>query len=257
MQWNARSILLSALAVGVLGCVQSESNGPHPVIFELSAELATLTASQQALAAELAAAEEALGRLEAEKATRTELDELASMRRPWTVSIPLESAHLEGAGALYSPMVGVVFREVGFSRLHVGFTLPDDYVEGTDIELRVTWTKDRFLTSPCNFGLISNGAASARPGQRKIFLEDRFRGDAEPWNSQAIFPAPSDHEEVQALVVDIPGRAVIGTALKAGDHLIYRFFRAPAEPEDTCTGANATMVFLGMSAHPRLDGSGR
>src|SRR5690606_15019363 len=106
------------------------------------------------------------------------------------------------------------------------------------------------LFPDCQFRLVSNGAKVSRNWQSRLFPESRFRGD--PDGGAELFPAPSD-ALVREIVVDIQGTMTDGKRLRAGDHLTYALYLEPADPEDTCTGGNATAIFLGMSAHPKAE----
>lgn len=256
------SAVLLAVSLAGAACGGNDSEAElaalRSQLAQLEERLATLAGTQSAQAA-------TASQLDTDKAnaadvytreqlyTRAEVDHALAVQ-PWTASIPMESAKLEGLAAEYvvgggGSISGLRLQESGFARFHVGFTLPDTYQPGTDIELRMTWAKVPAFAGPCNFELTTNGISAFRPGRRPFNGGDHIRGTS-PMSSSVVVPAPTT-DEVQQLIIDVRGDFNGAPAYQPGDHLSYSLFRLPTSAADTCTGTNAAVVVLGMSAHPR------
>ena len=261
MKRSFGSAVLLAASLAGMACSSNDSEAELEAVkaqlAQLEDRLSTLAGTQSAQAAtasqlDTAKADAADVYTREQLYTRAEVDH-ALAAQPWTVPIPTESAGLEGAATWLvgggGSISGLRLQESGFSRFHVGFTLPYTYQPGTDIELRMTWAKLPSFTGPCNFELTTNGIAAYRPGRRPFYGDHLIRG-GNPLLSRVVVPAPTT-DEVQQLVIDLPGISGGAPSYQPGDHLSYLFYRQPSNAADTCTGANAAVVVLGMSAHPR------
>lgn len=249
----ARGVGLLAVALGVTACTPE---GPtRDEVNAVWAQLEVLETQQQAQASALMAAQSEVNRLEAEKAraaevyTRGELDALLSVPQPWTISIPVESARASGAAFWYGNPLnvrGLRMQEGGSAVLDVGFTLPDAYRSGTDLELRLTWAKHPLFSSICNFHVKNEAVVANRPGVEPLRGGASFRG-AGAGAREVSLPAPAGRS-VQQLVIDLEGGEY-----QPGDQLSFSFSRNGADAQDTCTGTSADFIVLGMSAHPRQE----
>jgi hypothetical protein len=171
----------------------------------------------------------------------------------WLVSVPLESAFLEG-GASYTVGSGGklsgLYLPDDFARFRVSFALPLTYLSGEDVRLELTWGKHPSLTEPCDFQLRSNGVSAYRAGQPPMFSGDSFAENTPGRSldgSSAILPSPATND-VQGLTLTLSGKINGKPRYQPGDHLSYSLFRDGGNLNDTCNGADAAFVILGMSA---------
>ena len=173
---------------------------------------------------------------------------------PWSDSLPVESAYMEG-GASYTiggggSITGLWMPQGVFSRIGVGWTLPSDYAPGTSLQIRMTWARRPGIAGSCTFRLRSNGASIYRSGVDPIYPSSGFAPDTPGTDfsgATALMPYPTTNS-VQELVIDIPGTRFDGAAtMQPGDHMSYLFFRDGANAADTCTAASQAFVVLGMS----------
>ncbi len=174
----------------------------------------------------------------------------------WEVSLPVEFAKAEGAaewriGGGGLNISGMKFSAGAFGRIHVGWTLPPEYEDGQDLQLRITWAKNPGFTDSCVYRLRSNRAAAYRSGVARISPGSGFSSATPGVNfsgSTALVPPPAEDFVAQQIIVEIDGGQ-----LQAGDHMSYSFFRDGSNTADTCNagaGSSDDFVILGMSVGP-------
>jgi len=144
---------------------------------------------------------------------------------------------------------GVYMPGASFSRVLTGFTLPPDYVAGSDLALRIMWANANLNAVGCNFVLWANGLVAYRPGTTDFayLAAGRFSNGAD----EVTLAAGATPQAVRAETLTIVGSNT-GSGLQPGDALQIMLARTPADAADTCTGA---LVIVGLDATYQSQGA--
>jgi hypothetical protein len=129
-----------------------------------------------------------------------------------------------------------------FSRVITGFTLPPDYVAGTDLTLRIVWANANTNAVGCSFVLWANGLVAYRPGTTSFAYISQ--GTFSNGSDEVTLAAGATPQAVRAETLTIVGASGSG-GLQPGDALQIMLARTPDDAADTCTGA---LVVVGLDA---------
>lgn len=148
------------------------------------------------------------------------------------------AAYAVGGGPNVS---GIYMPNSSFNRFHVGFTLPPDYVAGSDLALRLVWANGNTGATGCGFVLWANAVVAYRAGTTDFAYigTGRFSND----DDTITLDAGDTAQAVRAETMTIPGGGDAG--LRPGDALQIAIARRADDVPDTCTGA---LVILGLDA---------
>ena len=133
--------------------------------------------------------------------------------------VNLADAAVVGRG--FGDSGAVVFPEAGLPQLDFNFTLPQDYVAGTDVVLEITWMSPGTVGT---VGLLNNWGTIHRVGAVAI-------------DFNASSPLSVTLTAPIELVRQTDLRLNSSTVLQPGDAISYGIFRNPAVPTDTSTDA--------------------
>jgi len=138
-----------------------------------------------------------------------------------TVGGTYNGVSCQGAGQ--SSYNGMMFKSFTASRfsdseaINLGITLPKDFVDGTEIELDLSWTIDG-----------TSGAVSWQAGIAKISDGEGYSGAAYSWITPKTVQAPDNAMERKIMQITLPN---IG--LQKGDDISIIVFRDKDNNEDT------------------------
>ncbi|MCC7359627.1 MAG: hypothetical protein IT317_09130 [Anaerolineales bacterium] len=137
---------------------------------------------------------------------------------------------------------GIYMPNSSFNRFYTGFTLPPDYVAGSDVTLRIMWANGNSNATNCDFVLWANMLVAYRPGVTDWahFAGGQFSNGIDT----ITLPAGATAQAVRAenLVIDGAG---FSTAMQPRDALQIAIARDATDGSDTCTGS---LVIVGLDA---------
>ncbi len=165
------------------------------------------------------------------------------------ISLPVETAviindavyELNGGGDLS----GMALPNLAIPRFATGFSLPPDYIPGTDIVVYITWGNSRFNATNCGIRLRSNGVSAFRPNSYPIYENGVFTGSSYYDGSRITLTMPSESEQIRQTIMTIEGSNHTGNLYQSGDNLMMLIARDGNATADTCTGK---IFILGMYA---------
>ncbi len=242
------TLTLSGLVVAFAGCSQSSVDGSCTVV-AADGGGAIIRCSDGTEAAIPAPVEDTSCTVSEAAASRSvDCDDGSGATISRIIHLPVESVTINNPGAAYelnggADLSGLALRGTELGRFSAGFTVPADYVPGTDLTVQFVWGNSQANAVDCNFFIRSNGVARFRPGVSPSYGNGRFPESTYYDQSELVIAAGSAGGQVRGLSMTIVGTAAETPVFAPGDAVVFRIIRDPEEADDTCTG---DFFLLGM-----------